>query len=129
MTELFLLTTNPNNRATQVSSVSREQIDIGLRKRSLFKKKLHSFEYFVMFPNVLLFKNYLRVLSWYSCSIFAIFTKFCSTILPRTRIWFYFVLLLFCKCRYRNQFGIFPTPTSLFNVQSELAFFASYAVT
>lgn len=61
MTELFLLTTNPNNRATQVSSVSRE--DIGLRKRSLFKKKLHSFEYFAMFPNVLLFKNYLRVLS------------------------------------------------------------------
>lgn len=129
MTELFLLTTNLNNRATQVSSVSREQIDIGLRKRSLFKKQLHSFEYFVMFPNVLLFKNYLRVLSWYSCSIFAIFTKFCSTILPRTRIWFYFVVLLFCKCRYRNQFGIFPTPTSLFNVQSELAFFARYAVT
>lgn len=63
MTELFLLTTNPNNRATQVSSVSREQIDIGLRKRSLFKKQFHSFEYFVMFPNVLLFKNYLRVLS------------------------------------------------------------------
>lgn len=28
MTELFLLTTNLNNRATQVSSVSREQIDI-----------------------------------------------------------------------------------------------------
>lgn len=63
MTELFLLTTNPNNRATQVPFVSREQIDIGLRKRSLFKKQLHSFEYFVMFPNVLLFKNYLRVLS------------------------------------------------------------------
>lgn len=60
MTELFLLTTNLNNRATQVSSVSRE--DIGLRKRSLFKKQLHSFEYFVMFPNVLLFKNYLRVI-------------------------------------------------------------------